>query len=274
MPDPATKAGEWGIGYSRRMANTRRPAPRPARRPNRLAAPAPEAPAPGLADVPPPLAYERTAAAAEDEGFDAATAAVFGAVVAVDLFCLVETERPGSRLGALVRAATLAQAALEQAGEGEETFTHHFAPRLPFDVVLGETGKLTAADLFLGRWGDELPADGRRAVKALLAATDTLVRATFQGKASTVEDLATGVALPGPARLRRGSRPFFCRLVKVGGVHVPLAVERLAGRDTVPTLLAELAAVTAVGKTAFASEGLRLRSPKKAFGLGAVLLAD
>jgi len=256
------------------MANTRRPASRPARRPSRLAAPAPEAPEPGLADVPPPLAYERTAAAAEDEGFDAATAAVFGAVVAVDLYCLVEAERPGSRLGALVRAATLAASALEQAGESEEAFTHHFAPRLPFDVLLGESGKLTAADLFLGRWGDELAADGRKAVKALLAAHDTLACATFQGKASTVEDLATGRALPGPARLRRGTRPFFCRLVKLGGVHVPLAVERIAGRDTAPSLLAELAAVTAVGKTAFGAEGLRLRSPKKAFGLGAALLAD
>lgn len=255
------------------MANTRRPAPRPARRPSRLAAPAPDAPEPGLADVPPPLAYERTAAAAEDEGFDAPTAAVFGAVVAVDLFCILESERPGSRLGALVRAATLAEEALGQAGEGEEAFTHHFAPRLPFDVLLGESGKLTAADLFLGRWGDDLPADGRRAVKALLAATDTLARATFQGKSSTVEDLVTGRALPGAALLRRGTRPFFCRLVKVGGLHVPLAVERVAGRDTVPTLLAELAAVSAVGKAACASEGLRLRSPKKAFGLGAALLA-
>ena len=256
------------------MANTRPPVPRSARRPSRLAAPAPEAPAPGLADVPPPLAYERTAAAAEDEGFDSATAAVFGAVVAVDLYCLLEAERRGARLGALARAASLAEAALEQAGQGEEAFTHHFAPRLPFDVLLGEDGKLTAADLFLGRWGDDLPADGRRAVKALLAAHDTLACATFAGKASTVEDLATGRVLPGPARLRRGARPFFCRLVKLGGVHVPLAVERVPGRDPAPTLLAELAAVTAVGKTAFAAEGLRLRSPKKAFGLGAALLAD
>lgn len=255
------------------MANTRRSAPRPARRPSRLAAPAPELPEPGLADVPPPLAFERTAAAAGDEGFDPATAAVFGAVVAVDLFCLVEAERPGSRLGALVKAATLAEAALEQAGEGEEAFTHAFAPRLPFDVLLGAEGKLTAADLFLGRWGDELPADGRRAVKALLAANDTLARATFQGKASTVEDLATGRVLPGPALLRRAARPFFCRLVRMGGVHVPLAVERAAGRDEAPALLAELAAVTAVGKTAFGAEGLRLKGPKKAFGLGAALLA-
>jgi hypothetical protein len=59
----------------------------------------------------------------------------------------------------------------------------------------------------------------------------------------------------------------------MGSVHVPLAVERLAGRDAVGTLLAELAAVSAVGKAAFGAEGLRLRSPKKAFGHGAALLA-
>lgn len=254
------------------MPTSRKPS-RPARRLSAAKA-SPEAiEAAPLTELPPPLVFERTAAAAEDEGFDDAAAAVFAAVVAVDVFCLLEAERPGSRLDALVRAAALAEAALEQAGEGEEAFTHAFAPRLPFDVLLGAEGKLTAADLFLGRWGDELPADGRRAVKALLAANDTLARATFQGKASTVEDLATGRVLPGPALLRRAARPFFCRLVRMGGVHVPLAVERAPGRDAVPALLAELAAVTAVGKTAFGAEGLRLKGAKKTFGLGAALLA-
>ena len=254
------------------MPTSRTPS-RPARRLSAAKA-SPEAiEAAPLTELPPPLVFERTAAAAEDEGFDDAAAAVFAAVVAVDVFCLLEAERPGSRLDALVRAAALAEAALEQAGEGEEAFTHAFAPRLPFDVLLGAEGKLTAADLFLGRWGDELPADGRRAVKALLAANDTLARATFQGKASTVEDLATGRVLPGPALLRRAARPFFCRLVRMGGVHVPLAVERAPGRDAVPALLAELAAVTAVGKTAFGAEGLRLKGAKKTFGLGAALLA-
>ena len=254
------------------MPTSRKPS-RPARRLSAAKA-SPEAiEAAPLTELPPPLVFERTAAAAEDEGFDDAAAAVFAAVVAVDVFCLLEAERPGSRLDALVRAAALAEAALEQAGEGEEAFTHAFAPRLPFDVLLHAEGKLTAADLFLGRWGDELPADGRRAVKALLAANDTLARATFQGKASTVEDLATGRVLPGPALLRRAARPFFCRLVRMGGVHVPLAVERAPGRDAVPALLAELAAVTAVGKTAFGAEGLRLKGAKKTFGLGAALLA-
>ena len=113
------------------MATSRRtPAP-PRRRASSRPAPAPPAhddPA-GLADVPPPLAYERTAAAAEDEGFDASTAAVFGAVVAVDVFCVAEANAngPGRGLDPLVRAADLAERALEAAGAGDAEFTHLFA---------------------------------------------------------------------------------------------------------------------------------------------------
>ncbi|MHB8799944.1 MAG: hypothetical protein ACYDBY_15905 [Thermoanaerobaculia bacterium] len=260
------------------MAQPRTPSPKRTRSASGRAAPA-AAPAAssteasGLGDVPPPLVFERTAAAAEDDGFDAATAAVFAAVAAVDVFCVTETgERVRHRLGSLVHAADLAQHALEDVGAGEEEFTHLFAPRLPFDVLLGDTGRLTAGDLFLERWGDELPKDAVRAVKALLVARDTLARATFQGKASTVDDLVTGRVLPGPSLLRRTTRPFFCRLVRLGGVHVPLAVKRAAGRHAVGTLLAELAAVTAVGNAAFGEAGLRLRSPGKSFGLGSQIL--
>ena len=117
------------------MSPARKAAPK---RPRPSAAPVPSAPADasGLGDVPPPLVYERTAAAAEDEGFDAATAAVFAAVAAVDVFCVSETGgNVRHRLGSLVHAADLAEHALEDVGAGEEEFTHLFAPRLPFDEI-------------------------------------------------------------------------------------------------------------------------------------------
>ena len=229
----------------------------------------------GLADVPPPLAFERTAAAAQDEGFDAATAAVFAAVVAVDLYCVAEARAkgPGRGLDRLVRVADLAERALEAVGAGEVEFTHLFAPRLPFDVLLHEEGRVTAADLFLARYGAELPKEAVRAVTALVRAEDTVARATLQRKQVTVEDLATGRALPGPALWRRGTKPFVCRLVRVGGIHVPVAVERVARRVTVETLLGEVTAASLVARDVLGAGGMRLRSTKKGFGLGARLLA-
>lgn len=255
------------------MSPARKAAPR---RPRAAAAPIPSVPedASGLGDVPPPLVYERTAAAAGDEGFDAATAAVFAAVAAVDVFCVAETGgRVRHRLGSLVHAADLAEHALEDVGAGEEEFTHLFAPRLPFDVLLGETGRLTAADLFLERWGDELPKDAVRAVKALVRAEDTAARATWSGKSATILDLATGRALPGPALLRRGTRPFVCRLVRLGNAFFPLAVERIVNRVTDEELLAEVRGAALLGRDVLKAAGLRLRSTKKGFGLGARILA-
>lgn len=258
------------------MPTEKRPPLRPARRP-RAARPAP-APEPdaaaGLGDVPPGLAYERTATAAEDEGFDAVTASVFAAVVAVDVYCVAEANAAGPRsLEPLVRAADLAERALEADGAGEAEFTHLFAPRLPFDVLVREDTRLTAADLFLARWGDELPAGAVRAVKALLRAEDTAARATRDGGRVTIEDLSTGRALPGPALWRPGTKPFVCRLVRVGGVHVPVAVERVEGRVTVEALLGEVKAAATVARDVLKAGGIRLRSLRKGFGLGARLLA-
>lgn len=255
------------------MSPARKPAPKRTRPSPPSARPAP-ADASGLGDVPPPLVYERTASAAEDEGFDAATAAVFAAVAAVDVFCVAETSRSvRHRLGALVHAADLAQHALEDVGAGEEEFTHLFAPRLPFDVLLGEAGRLTAADLFLERWGDELPKDAVRAVKALVRAEDTAARATWAGKSATILDLATGRELPGPALLRRGTRPFVCRLVRHGSAFVPLAVERIVARVTEEELLAEVRGAAQLGRDVLKAAGLRLRNARKGFGLGARMLA-
>lgn len=255
------------------MPNARKTLPRPS--PSRSAPkPAPKGgPAP-LADVPPPLAWERTAATAGDEGFDAATAAVFAAVVAVDVFCVAEANAkgPGRGLEPLVRAADLAERALEADGGGDAEFTHLFAPRLPFDVLLRDDARLTAADLFLSRHGDDLPKEAVRAVKALLRAEDTVARATWAGRQATIEDLASGRALPGPARWARGTRPFVCRLVRFGKVHVPLAVERVEGRLAVGTLLEEVRTASLVARDVLAAGGLRLRSTRKGFGLGARLL--
>lgn len=247
----------------------RQSAPKPAPKPAEGADPA------GLADVPPPLAFERTAAAAEDEGFDPATAAVFAAVVAVDVFCVAEANArsPEHSLDALVYAADLAERALEADGAGDDQFTHLFAPRLPFDVLLHEDGRVTAADLFLARFEADLPKEAVRAVKALIRAEDTVARATWEGKDVTIEDLSTGRALPGPALWRRGTRPFVCRLVRYGSVHVPVAVERVQGRATVETLLEEVSLASAVARDVLKAGGLRLRSTKKGFGLGARILA-
>ena len=255
-----------------RKTAPKRPRPSSARVP---AAP-PETPAEdsGLGDVPPPLVWERTAAAAEDEGFDAATAAVFAAVAAVDVFCVAEISgRTRHRLGAVTRAAELAEQLLADAGAGEEEFTHLFAPRLPFDVLLGAKGRLTAADLFLGRWGDELPREAVRAVRALVRARDTVARATWSGRSATVVDLATGRALPGPALLRRGTRPFVCRLVRVGSAFVPLAVERVASRVTDEELLAEVRGAARLGRDVLKAAGLRLLGTGKGVGFGARVLA-
>jgi hypothetical protein len=257
------------------MPTTRKPTVRPARRRNSGQAAPQTTETPGLADVPPPLAFERTAAAAGDEGFDAATAAVFAAVVAVDVFCVAEANAkgPGRGLDALVRAADLAERALEAGGAGDAEFTHLFAPRLPFDVLLREGERVTAADLFLARYGAGLPREGVAAVKALVRAEDTVARATWEGKQVTIEDLATGRALPGPALWRRGSRPFVCRLVRLGRVHVPVAVERVEGRATAERLLDEVRTASLVARDVLAAGGIRLRSTKKGFGLGAKLLA-
>jgi hypothetical protein len=247
----------------------RQSAPKPVPVPSDAGGPA------GLADVPPPLAYERTAATAEDEGFDATTAAVFAAVVAVDIFCVAEASAKGQGPGldALVYAADLAERALEADGAGDEQFTHLFAPRLPFDILLQENGRVTAADLFLARFEGDLPKEAVRAVKALLRAEDTVARATWEGKMVTIEDLSTGRALPGPALWRRGTRPFVCRLVRMGNAHVPLAVERVEGRATVETLLEEVKLASVVARDVLKAGGLRLRSTKKGFGLGARILA-
>jgi len=243
--------------------------------PLRRARPAEPNGAAPLADVPPPLAFERTAAAAEDEGFDAATAAVFAAVVAVDVFCIAEANAtgPGRGLAPLVQAADLAERTLAAVGAGEAEFTHLFAPRLPFDVVVRDGGRLTAADLFLARHGADLPAEGVRAVKALVRAVDTVALPTWEGKVVTIEDLATGRALPGPARWRRGTRPFLCRLVRLGGVHVPVAVERCSPRVSATALLGEVKSASLVARAVLEAGGIRLRSPRKGFGLGARLLA-
>jgi hypothetical protein len=229
---------------------------------------------PPLADVPPPLVWERTAATAEDEGFDAGTAAVFAAVVAVDVYCIAEANEdgPGRGLDALVRAADLAERALEADGAGEAEFTHLFAPRLPFDVLLREGDRATAADLFLARHGAELPREAIRAVKALVRAEDTVARATWEGKTVTIEDLATGRALPGPALWKKGAKPFVCRLVRLGRTHVPLAVERAEGRVTVEALLSEVKAASLVAREVLRAGGIRLRSTRKGFGLGSRLL--
>jgi len=260
------------------MPTARKPSPRPARRPRaaKLSAVPPEPADPaGLADVPPPLAFERTAAAAEDEGFDAATASVFAAVVAVDVFCIAEanTKGPGRGLDPLVKAADLAERALEAGGGGDAEFTHLFAPRLPFDVLVRDGERLTAADLFLARYGKELPKEAVRAVKALVRAEDTVARATWEGRQVTIEDLATGRSLPGPALWRRGTKPFVCRLVRLGDAHVPVAVERVEGRVTVETLFAEMKTAAFVARDVLAAGGIRLRNAKKGFGLGARLLA-
>jgi len=247
----------------------RQSSPEPAPAPSEISDPA------GLADVPPPLAYERTAATAEDEGFDAATAAVFAAVVAVDVFCVAEanTKSPEYALDALVYAADLAERALEADGAGDQEFTHLFAPRLPFDILLDEKNRVTAADLFLARFESDLPKEAVRAVKALIRAEDTVARATWEGKDVTIEDLSTGRALPGPALWRRGTRPFVCRLVRYGNVHVPVAVERVQGRAGIETLLEEVSLASTVARDVLKAGGLRLRSTKKGFGLGARLLA-
>ena len=260
------------------MPTEKKPPARPARRqsaPKPVPVPPDASDPAGLADVPPPLAYERTAAAAEDEGFDAATAAVFAAVVAVDVFCVAEANAKvrTHSLDALVYAADLAERALEADGAGDEQFTHLFAPRLPFDVLLQENGRVTAADLFLARFEADLPKEAVRAVKALIRAEDTVARATWEGKKVTIEDLSTGRALPGPALWRRGTRPFVCRLVRYGSVHVPVAVERVQGRATVETLLEEVRFASAVARDILKAGGIRLRSAKKGFGLGARILA-
>ena len=260
------------------MPTQKKPPVRPARRqsaPRPVPVPADSSDSAGLADVPPPLAFERTAAAAEDEGFDAATAAVFAAVVAVDVFCVAEAnaKSPEHALDALVYAADLAERALEADGAGDDQFTHLFAPRLPFDILLQDTGRVTAADLFLARFEADLPKEAARAVKALIRAEDTVARATWVGKDVTIEDLSTGRALPGPALWRRGTRPFVCRLVRYGSVHVPVAVERVQGRATVETLLEEVSLASTVARDVLKAGGLRLRSTKKGFGLGARLLA-
>lgn len=255
------------------MPIAKKPSVRPARRQS-APKPVPEDPA-GLADVPPPLAYERTAAAAEDEGFDATTASVFAAIVAVDVYCVAEanSQAPESSLDALVRTADLAERALQADGAGDEEFTHLFAPRLPFDVLLHETERVTAADLFLARFEADLPKEAIRAIKALVRAEDTVARATWEGKKVTIENLSTGLALPGPALWRRGTRPFVCRLVRVGNVHVPLAVERVEGRTSVEKLLEEINTASLVARDVLKAGGIRLRSTKKGFGLGARILA-
>ncbi len=255
------------------MKNTRREPPPPARLP-RAAKAAPAAVEDrGLADVPPPLAWERTAAAAEDEGFDAATSAVFAAVVAVDLFCVAESSSSaGSRaLDPLVAVADLAERALAQTAAGEVEFTHLFAPRLPFDVLLADG--TTAADLFLARWERDLPKESVRAVRALLRAGDTVARATWAGKTVTIEDLATGRTLPGPALFRRGTRPFLCRLVRLGGRYVPVAVERVEERVPPERLLAEMKVACRIAREVLKAGGFRLKSLRKGFGLGARLLS-
>ncbi len=257
------------------MPTDRKPTPRPARRLSAAKA-APEAiEAAPLTEVPPPLVFERTAAAAEDEGFDAATAAVFAAVVAVDVFCIAEAHEtgPGRGRDPLVRAADLAERALDADGAGEAEFTHLFAPRLPFDVLLHEEDRLTAADLFLVRYEADLPKEAVRAVRALIRAEDTVARATWEGKAVTIEDLSNGRALPGPALWKRGSRPFVCRLVRLGGVHVPVAVERVERRVSAETLLEEVKTASLVARDVLRAGGIRLRSTKKGFGLGARLFA-
>jgi hypothetical protein len=260
------------------MPTQKKPPVRPARRQSALKpvpVPADASDSAGLADVPPPLAYERTAATAEDEGFDATTAAVFAAIVAVDIFCVSEAngKSPVPGLDALVYAADLAERALEADGAGDEQFTHLFAPRLPFDVLLQENGRVTAADLFLARFEADLPKEAVRAVRALIRAEDTVARATWEGKKVTIEDLSTGRALPGPALWRRGTRPFVCRLVRYGSVHVPVAVERVQGRANVETLLEEVHYASVVARDVLKAGGLRLRSTKKGFGLGARILA-
>ena len=100
-----------------------------------------------------------------------------------------------------------------------------------------------------------------------------VVRATWAGKAVTIEDLATGLALPGPALFRRGTRPFVCRLVKLGGQHVPVAVERVEGRVAPERLLAEVKVACDIAREVLKAGGLRLKSLRKGFGLGARLLA-
>src|SRR5512135_1127546 len=123
------------------MSNDRTPSLRPARG-AKVPKPAAVTPDPaepgGLADVPPPLVWERTATAAREDGFDPETASVFGAVAALDVFCVAEAtaKGPGRGLDALVRVADLVERVLEADGGGEVEFTHLFAPRLPFDVLL------------------------------------------------------------------------------------------------------------------------------------------
>ncbi len=106
-------------------------------------------------------------------------------------------------------------------------------PAPPFRHPAARDGRVTAADLFLARFEADLPKEAVRAVKALIRAEDTVARATWEGKDVTIEDLSTGRALPGPALWRRGTRPFVCRLVRYGSVHVPSPSS--ASRDAPPS---------------------------------------
>ena len=177
-------------------------------------------------------------------------------------------EDPG--LAPLIRAAGIAEGVLEGNDAETEEMVSIFFPRLPFDVVVGPEGQ-TAADLFLLRYGEGLPAVAVEAVLALIEAEDTVGRVVREKDTRFVEDLRTGLRLPTPDDLGADTPCFICRLVRYRGLHVPIAFEPVEAVDAEGHLEEQDEAADAA-EAILLEEQIRLRSRYKGVALGDEIL--
>lgn len=201
------------------------------------------------------------------------TGAVFAALGTIDDWCVEESAREplDPRLAGLFRAGSLGERALTEE-TGPDGFVHQFSPRLPFDVLLDGDRRATAADLFLIRHATSLPKEAVGAVRALIAAKDTVARVVRKGSERLVENVDSGKALPVARAVKLPPGCFFCRLVAFRGFHVPLSIMVPRGRTSPEEMLAELRWVVATSAGPMRAAGIRLASAAKAYGLGALVL--
>jgi hypothetical protein len=178
----------------------------------------------------PGLLYRQFLAMALSAGEEAEMAELRAAIGVVSAFTFASErgEEPAFRLLSLL--AGFVETILEKNDVEEGEFEDIFFPRLPFDVVLDSEGR-TAADLFLLRHGAILPAKAVDAIRALIEAEDAVCRIVPDGKGLSIEDVRTGMRLPGPEGWNARVPGTTCRLVRYRGRHVPVMPELIDDPD-------------------------------------------
>lgn len=214
--------------------------------------------------------YREFLAIALAGGESAEVAEIRSTVGVLGLFCLSSSGRDDPALQPCINLFSAMGQLIDENGGEAEDLVEAFLPRFPFDILLDPEGR-TAADLLLQRHGASLPKTVGEAVRALIEAEDAVCRVDRSGNGVVIEDLRSGVRLPGPEGWKPGMHGMVCRLVAYRGRHIPLAFEGIDDPADPCHLEAQEEAINA-GEQLLEGVGLKLRSRWKGVALGEEVL--